>query len=418
MSDRAEATKIDEIPDNWKSGTLADIAEIIMGQSPPGESYNTNGKGVPMLNGPTEFTDKHPVPVQYTTIITKLCEPGDILFCVRGSSTGRMNLADQSYCIGRGLGAIRAKKSSVTSFIYYHLTNLADEILRTARDMGSTFPNVNSKELNSKAIPIPPLSEQQKIAEILSTVDEKIYVIDAQISKTTELKKGLMQRLLTKGIGHTQFKDSPLGEIPESWEVHRLESVTSKIGDGLHSTPKYVVNSEWHFINGNNLIDGNIAITEKTKCISEAEFIKHYRDLGDETILMSINGTIGNLAYYKGEKVILGKSAAFISCGAQIDKSFLYYLLQSNSIKAYYNNELTGTTISNLSLKSIRNTPTPLPSKEEQNKIVAILTLVDEKIQVLQESKDNYQELKKGLMQQLLTGKIRVNQSKHQYATA
>ena len=101
--------KFGKVPVGWHWGRLSEIADIIAGQSPQGEYYNVNGMGKPMLNGPTEFTDKYPVPVQWTTKITKLCKKGDILFTVRGSSTGRMNLADQEYCIGRGLAAIRPK---------------------------------------------------------------------------------------------------------------------------------------------------------------------------------------------------------------------------------------------------------------------------------------------------------------------
>ena len=225
MKEGYKKTEIGWIPVGWKVGTLDNIARIIMGLSPPGDTYNSSGNGIPMLNGPTEFTAKHPIPVQYTTKITKVSEEGDILFCVRGSSTGRMNIADKEYCIGRGLAAIRAKKEGNTNYIHYILQSLADDVLRKAKDMGSTFPNVNSKELCSKPVVIPPLPEQQKIAEILSTVDEKIEVIGEQISKTQELKQGLMQRLLTKGIGHTRFKDSPLGKIPESWEMAKLSEV-------------------------------------------------------------------------------------------------------------------------------------------------------------------------------------------------
>lgn len=104
--------KFGKVPVGWHWGRLAEIADIIAGQSPQGEYYNVNGMGKPMLNGPTEFTDKYPVPVQWTTKITKLCKKGDILFTVRGSSTGRMNLADQEYCIGRGLAAIRPKSNN------------------------------------------------------------------------------------------------------------------------------------------------------------------------------------------------------------------------------------------------------------------------------------------------------------------
>lgn len=199
------------------------------------------------------------------------------------------------------------------------------------------------------------------------------------------------------------YKMSDLGEIPENWNVAKLETVTSKIGDGLHSTPRYVDKSDYYFVNGNNLVRGKIVVSERTKCISEEEYYKHFRKLCLDTLLLSINGTIGNVAYYQGEKVILGKSAAYISCTKKIDVNFLFYLLQSEVISRFYRDELTGSTISNLSLKSIRNTPVPLPNIEEQKKIATILSTVDEKIEVIEEQIKETETLKKGLMQQLLT---------------
>jgi type I restriction enzyme S subunit len=280
----------------------------------------------------------------------------------------------------------------------------------TDSTQGGAMKNlVGMADFRKTLLTLPPLPEQQKIAEILSTVDAKIEVIDQQISETKELKKGLMQRLLTKGIGHTEFKDSPLGKIPKSWEVVKLSEVTMKIGDGLHSTPKYVDNSKYYFVNGNNLVNGKLTVSEKTKCVSEDEFLKHNINIDSSSILMSINGTIGNLAFYSGERVVFGKSACFISPrGMKLDRNYLYYYLQLTEVKKYFLNELTGTTIQNLSLKTIRNTPTNLPPIQEQQKIAEILSSVDEKLEVLVEKKVNYQELKQGLMQQLLTGKIRV----------
>lgn len=94
-------------PNDWVWIPIGLSFQIEMGQSPPGNSYNTEQKGVPLLNGPTEFGSTHPTPIQWTTSPTKICNKGDLLICVRGSTTGRMNWADQSYCIGRGLAAIR-----------------------------------------------------------------------------------------------------------------------------------------------------------------------------------------------------------------------------------------------------------------------------------------------------------------------
>ncbi|OOP57394.1 MAG: hypothetical protein AYP45_03495 [Candidatus Brocadia carolinensis] len=98
--------------DEWKVTTLGDIAQIIMGQSPAGEFCNDNREGIPLLNGPTEFSSYHPNPVQYTTDPKKVAEKGDLLFCVRGSTTGRMNWADRRYAIGRGLASLRHIKGS------------------------------------------------------------------------------------------------------------------------------------------------------------------------------------------------------------------------------------------------------------------------------------------------------------------
>lgn len=92
-----------EIPSDWEVMAFGDFAEIIMGQSPDGSTYNQEGNGVALINGPTEFTEKHPVKIQWTIAPTKLCKEGDVLLCVRGSSTGRLNIANEEYCIGRGV---------------------------------------------------------------------------------------------------------------------------------------------------------------------------------------------------------------------------------------------------------------------------------------------------------------------------
>ena len=107
-------TEVGVIPEDWKNVRLGDVAEVIMGQSPAGNTYNKNGLGTPLINGPTEFTDKYPIKIQWTTQPTKLCKPEDLLLCVRGSSTGRINIADDEYCLGRGVAAIRGRDNSDT----------------------------------------------------------------------------------------------------------------------------------------------------------------------------------------------------------------------------------------------------------------------------------------------------------------
>jgi len=156
----------------WKDGILSDIAEIIMGQSPAGENCSNNNIGLPLLNGPTEFTNHCPIPVQFTNDPKRESKKGDILFCVRGSTTGKMNWSDQSYAIGRGIAAIRHKSGLhlnryIRGIIDYNL----EELLQGAT--GSTFPNVSRTDIGNIQIEIPSLPEQERIAEVLSSLDDK-----------------------------------------------------------------------------------------------------------------------------------------------------------------------------------------------------------------------------------------------------
>lgn len=123
---------------------------------------------------------------------------------------------------------------------------------------------------------------------------------------------------------------------------------------------------------------------------------------------MSINGTIGNLAYYNDETVMLGKSSAYINLQTGINKDFIYYSLQSERIVNYFYSELTGTTIKNLSLKTIKETPIPLPSSAEQSKIAYILSSIDSNIETKEQKLSKLKDQKKALMNDLLTGKVRV----------
>ena len=157
----------------WETGMLSDIADLVMGQSPTGETCNENGIGVPLLNGPTEFGGSHPSPVQFTTDPRKFADLGDLLFCVRGSTTGRMNWADQRYAIGRGLAAIRSKHGKEYShFVRAVIDANLPRLLASAT--GSTFPNVSREQIREIECNIPPLAEQKAIASILGALDDKI----------------------------------------------------------------------------------------------------------------------------------------------------------------------------------------------------------------------------------------------------
>ena len=176
---------MDESLNTWKEGRLKDIAVVVMGQSPKGESCSEiSDSGMPLLNGPTEFGIRFPKPVQYTTAPTRFSEPGDILFCVRGSTTGRMNWSNERYVIGRGLAAIRHKLGvDLRYFVRGLIDHNLQHVLSSAT--GSTFPSVSREQIEGLAISIPPLHEQRAIAGVLSSLDDKIDLLHRQ-NKTLE----------------------------------------------------------------------------------------------------------------------------------------------------------------------------------------------------------------------------------------
>jgi type I restriction enzyme S subunit len=185
------------LPPGWRWVRLGEVADVEMGQSPPGNSYNANGDGYPLLNGPTEFGAIHPTAVQWTTNPTKFAREGDILFCVRGATTGRKNLADRVYCIGRGLAAIRGRPELSDTWFIWHALDVVAAVLLT-KASGSTFYNLPGDELAAASIPLPPLSEQRRIAGILleqmAAVERARAAAEAELEAIEALPAALLRR--------------------------------------------------------------------------------------------------------------------------------------------------------------------------------------------------------------------------------
>ena len=191
-------TPIGKIPVDWEVVPLSKISGINMGQSPPSKDCNEKQDGLPFYQGNAEFGPKYPIPQKWCKVPKKIAEKGDILISVR-APVGEINIAPHKCCIGRGIAAVRAK-DAYDKFLYHSILLHRKSLSKTCQ--GSTFEAINRKELTELLITLPPSLEQIKIAEILTTVDDEIYKTTQIIDKTKELKKGLMQRLLTREIGH------------------------------------------------------------------------------------------------------------------------------------------------------------------------------------------------------------------------
>ena len=251
----------------------------------------------------------------------------------------------------------------------------------------STPPRINMGEINKLKVFIPRIEEQEKIAEVLSTVDEQIENTEKLIQKNQELKKGLMQQLLTKGIGHTEFKKTELGYIPKEWEVKKLGEIF-KLSSGSFLSQKNIIEGEYPVYGGNGisgyhndyLFDESKLIIGRVGAKCGCIHISNYKSW------------ITDNALYISEKII------------DFDNKFMYYLLKYKDLNKYANQNAQPV----VSGKKIYSINVAFPPYHEQVSIALILLNMDKKIKEYKIRKHNLEELKSGLMQQLFTGKIRV----------
>lgn len=388
-------TKIGKIPDEWEVVKLGDeeVTVLIMGQSPPSSTYNNAGIGLPFLQGNAEFGEMYPIPVLSCSHPIKITEKNDILLSVR-APVGDVNIAPFKSCIGRGLAAIRPKGDKLDYLFLFYYLELGSRLFESL-SMGSTFKAIRKMEIEKFRVLLPPLPEQKKIAEILSTVDQAIEKADEAIAKTERVKKGLMQELLTKGIGHKSFKQTEIGKIPKEWDVVKVGEV-AEIHDSkripLSEMERGKRKGSYPYCGANGIID------YIDDYIFNGEFVLLAEDGGDYN-------KFGNSAYIMKEKFWVNNHAHILKAMEnEITNLFLYYVFNFFDLNYY----IVGSTRKKLNQERMKKILIPRPILPEQKKITAILTTLDKRLQLLREKKGRLGRVKKGLMNDLLTGKRRV----------
>lgn len=384
-------TELGWIPEDWCNVPVLNNIKVIPGYAFDSKKFNENQKGMPLirirnlLNSITEtYFDG-----EYDK--TFLIKQNDVLIGMDG---------DFNIVKWKGVDALLNQRilkleqidnsELILDFIYYRLKSFLENIHK--KTAATTVKHLSIKDINNAVFYAPPLPEQQKIAEILSTVDEKIDHIDKQIEQTEQLKKGLMQELLTKGIGHTEFKDSELGRIPACWDVEYTGSI-AKIITGNKDTQNKIDDGIYPFYVRSNTI----------------ERINSYSFDG-EAVLTSGDGVgVGKIFHYVNGKFDYHQRVYNIhNFDNRILGRFFFEYFRQN----FYNrvSRLSAkNSVDSVRMEMISKMLIPLPPIEEQQKIAEILSTADEKLETLQNKKLEYEQLKKGLMQKLLTGQIRVN---------
>jgi type I restriction enzyme, S subunit len=386
------------IPTEWEVKPLGLITEIIMGQSPKSSSYNQKGEGLPFYQGKSEFGSIYPQVKKWCSEPSKIAEANDVLFSVR-APVGEVNMCQEQSCIGRGLGAVRALQNKTNHwFIYYVLSNAKERF--AALSQGSTFTAINGGELRNFKVVIPPLKEQQRIAEILLTVDEQLKTTNQLIEKTKSLKNGMMQHLLNKGLKHSEFKQTELGKIPAEWEVKSLGSITEIIMGQSPKSSSYNEKGEGlPFYQGKSEF-GSIYPQVKKWC-SEPSKIAEAND-----VLFSVRAPVGEVNMCQEQSCIGRGLGAVRALQNKTNHWFLYYVL--SNAKERFAALSQGSTFTAINGGELRNFKVLLPPLQEQQIIAQILFTIDSQIESYKHEISIYEQLKKGLMQELFTGSIRV----------
>lgn len=402
-------TEVGMIPSDWEVKKLSSVCTIIMGQSPDSKYYNEK-EGIPLIQGNADIENRETFVRFYTTQITKKGLKGDKILTVR-APVGSVAKATFDCCLGRGVCALR----DANDFLYQYLIYIEKEWAR--RSAGSTFDSIKSDELCATLVMVPPSkAEQTAIANALSDVDTLINNLEKLIAKKKNIKQGAMQQLLTgkkrlPGFAPAKptYKQTELGIIPSDWEVKKIGEFTKLQAGG---TPSTLCDEFW----GGNIRWMNSGELNNKRIYDVAGRITKLGLNSSSTHLIPSNCVLVGLA---GQGKTRGTAAInYVELCTNQSIAAMFPSKTHNSEYLYHNIDSRYEELRELSsgdggrgglnLGILANLFIALPSKAEQTAIANVLSDMDSEISALETKLAKYRTLKTGMMQQLLTGKIRL----------
>ncbi len=413
--------KHEEIPLEWELKTMREIADISAGGTPSRfrKEYWEDGT-IPWLSSGEIRNNIISSSVEKITELglsesaAKLFPKGTVLIAItgQGMTRGRTGLLDIESSTNQSVVGIIPNQNMFNKFLWYYLQNQYWELRSISQ--GSNQGGLNLKILGDYPITLPSkIDEQQKIASILSNVDSLINQTQKIIDQTIQLKKGLMQKLLTRGIGHIKFKKTEFGEIPINWNLVELKDLVLTYRNGIYKPDKFYGNG-YPSIRMFNIVGGRI-IKEKAPLLQvDEQELTDYGLLAGDIVINRVNsdylvGKAGIVTDDLGLATFESKNIRVRLDTKKCIPNFINIFFSTQDyfkqIRSFIKTAVAQVTINQDDLNQIR---IKLPSLPEQQKIASILSNVDSQIQKHQDNKKKLETLKKGLMQKLLTGQIRV----------
>lgn len=314
-----------------------------------------------------------------------ICKAETVVIGRKGSINKPIFVETPFWNVDTAFGLCANSEKLNPKYLYYFCEKFDFEKLNTT----VTIPSLTKSNLLNVEIPLPNLEKQKQIVELLDKVTSLISLRKQQLAKLDELVKARFVEM---------FGDPIRNE--KGWNTYTLAEMCDGIGDGLHGTPEYDENGEYPFINGNNLISGIIQINPSTKKVNKKTYEKHYIKISQNAILLSINGTLGRIAFYNSEQVMLGKSACYCNLRDEVNRIFVYNIMKTDAFARYLEDNATKSTIKNVGLKAIREYRLIMPPISLQNQFSSFVERVDQQKQTVQQSLEKLEFMKKALMQE------------------
>lgn len=412
------------MPEDFQKVRLGDVAELIMGQSPPSQFvHEEQDRGTPFLQGNAEFGDVFPEPKYSCDHPARTCGQNDVLISVR-APVGELNLADQSYCIGRGLAAVRFIDLPSTLGAKL-LEKFSPQLQAVAQ--GTTFQAIGRSELSGLQLLLPPPREWNLIDEVLGLLDSQIHETEALIAKLEQIRQGLLADLLTRGIDHNGqlrpppdqapqlYKDSPLGKIPKRWEVQPLGR-NSEIVSGITLSGQNNSSSgtPTPYLRVANVQDGYLDLAQVKTIRATPQEINRYRLLPGD-VLMNEGGDfdkLGRGTIWRGEiETCIHQNHVFRvrTESDTLNPEYLAAFSASSQGKKYFVlSSKQSTNLASINSTQLKAFPIPVPPIGEQALIVSQLQAFQDRTQREEESRAKLTSARAGLVDDLLTGRVRV----------
>ena len=417
-------TEIGLIPDDWEVKSLGEVATIVGGGT-PSTSNSAYWNGDIQWFTPAELSDSKKYVSKSERTITerglkessaKLLPKGTVLLTTR-ASIGITAILENPASTNQGFQSLIAKNNCCSEFLYYVIPLIKDEML--SRASGSTFAEISAKKLSTITFQLPPLPEQQRIAKALSDVDALISTTEKLIQKKKNIKQGTMQNFLTgkkrlPGFGPQNkspaYKQTELGLIPEDWEVKEFGDYASIVRGG---SPRPIQNFLTTNSDGINWIKiGDVKPEDKYIVSTEEKIIREgktrSREVHKGDFILSNSMSFGRPYILQIDGCIHDGWLAIQNYQDTFDTDFLYYLLGSDEIFKQYIEMAAGSSVQNLNKEKVAKLLVPIFDKKEQTAIASVLSSMDKEIETLNTKLEKYRNLKTAMMQQLLTGKIRL----------